>query len=173
MEPTTRIERTVDDLTLAYKIHNDKYNFRAKYISWMLVIAGTVIALSPANEHQLSDKFIIAGIFVFLGALSIWTRYNFAHRMAVQCPNVLTEDLLTLTEEELISETSGSLLRIKWEAFAGATISDDMVLLYMNRISFMFYPRRFFSEEQFAFLKSKAELRAARSQMHKTPIRKL
>ena len=58
-------------------------------------------------------------------------------------------------------------MSFKWFAFVDAIVSEQMILLYTNKVSFLAYPRRFFSEEEFTLLKSKANQIIAQNKSQK------
>jgi hypothetical protein len=140
-------------------------------MSWVYVIVGIALMISIPQTTDPSDRLFIALFMIFYGGVLIWNRYDAGPRMAKQFPDTLSDELLIITDAELQSQTSDATLIVKWEGFVHATVSEDMVLFYVNRMMFLIYPKRFFSEEEFSFLKAKAELCAAKSQLSKTPIR--
>jgi hypothetical protein len=163
MENKITITRTIDDLKTGYKLYNAKHNKRSKYLSWIQLAIGMLFVFLATEGQNPTDKFLIAYIFIVYGSFSIWNRYNAAQKGVKINPDILNEETLIITDEELESQTDGCIMRIKWFAFVDAIVSEQMVLLYVNRVSFLLYPRRFFSEEEFTFLKDKANQTIAKN----------
>ena len=156
MEIKVAMSRTVDDIKKASNLHYSKYSPSSKYVSIMLLIGGATILFSEGQGHDPFDKALIAFFMITIGVITLWSRYNAGNRTARLCPNLLTEDSVTISEFKLNFDSKYAQTMLTWDIFVDAIISDDMILLYYNKIQFIILPKRFFSEEQYTFLKEKA-----------------
>jgi hypothetical protein len=156
MENKIEIRRTVEDLQVGSKLHSKKHQLRTLYICWMLIIGGIAIILSEAKGYDPSTKLLVGFIFIALGGMPLFSRWNAGHKMAKKYPNILVDEIVFITEEELQSQTENVFSNIKWVTFTDAAISEEAILLYINPTQYILYPKRFFSEEQYSFLKEKS-----------------
>jgi hypothetical protein len=156
MEIKVTITRTVDDIKKAYKLHYHKTSRQSTYILIMLLVGGIVIFFSEGAGHDPFDKALISFFMIFISAVLLWARYNIANRSAKLYPNLLQEQSVFISPFKLEFETKHSQTMMTWDIFTDALISDEVILLYLNKIQFIILPARCFSEEQYAFLKGKA-----------------
>jgi len=167
MESKIIITRTIDDLKIACKLHNAKYTQGNKYLSWWKVILGVLLGYLAFKGLNQIDNFLLACILITWGGVPLWNRYNAAQIVLKINPDALNEESLIITEEELQSHTNGCVTIIQWFAFFDAAISEQMILFYTNRASFFALPKRFFSEEEYIFLKNKAKEIIAKNKSNK------
>ena len=157
MENKINIIRSIDDLKKAYKLYYKKRGLRSKIVSFILLMVGLNFAYQAFKGNNPADKFLLAYLMIIIAAVPIWLRFNAAKKALKNNPRVLYGETLLITDTKLVSEMEGFSTTIDWSAFADAIVTDDMVLLFNNRSSFIPYPKRFFSEEEFLFLKEKAK----------------
>jgi hypothetical protein len=171
MEIKVNITRSVDDLKAAFKLHYDKYYPRSKYISVMLVVAGVVIFFSQGTGHNPADTALISFFLVVYGGSMIWSRYNAASSTGKMRPNMLGEESTFISEFKIEFDSKYAHTMLTWDIFTDAIVSDQVVLLYINRLQFIIFPARFFTPVEYTFLQERAALCAAKTHLGKTPLR--
>ena len=150
------ITYTKDDLKLACKLNFNKYNRRIKISSWLFPILGLLFAFSALWDDAIFSKLIMALGFMVSGGIYIWIRISAPTRMLKANEQMSEVAYALITDETVEAKTEGRYSTIKWYTFYDAIISEEMVMLFTNSSNFILYPRRFFSEEEYAFLKEKA-----------------
>jgi hypothetical protein len=170
LERKINITRSIDDLKKAYKLYHKKRSLRGKIISVILLIIGFNFAYEATKGKNPADKFLLAYIFFVIACTPIWNRYNAAKKGLKNNPSMLDTETLTITDQELESKTEGATGTIKWFAFVDAIVSEDMILLFVSRTSFLILPKHFFSVEEFSFLLERANEIALKN--NRTPARR-
>jgi hypothetical protein len=137
-----QIQLTLKDYLRAYRAHMGWNYFSFPILGSVFIIAG-VCELSLFGRSVASGLAAIGfGVFCLV-ALPIGLRRNFKANKKISIPFSVTASGEGI---ELTSEHGNSFTR--WQAYIQFAETDDVLLLYPQRLLYNVYPKRFFAPEQ-------------------------
>ncbi|MFH0864546.1 MAG: YcxB family protein [Bacteroidota bacterium] len=157
MEIRKTIQYTPADLQLGYSLHLKKmYPFRSK----LLLLLGVIIILLGllliilqsiiSRINWLSWGFIIYGIVILL--FYMW-KYRIMGKSAFKkLTNFHFPFEFTISEDKVITVGKSTTSESKWEHYEFSIVTEKIILLYPNKLTFVILPKQYFSDEEFTLL---------------------
>lgn len=148
-ELTKEISRNADDLQLAYELHwAKKRPIRSRvslFIGCLCLLMGALLGIREG------------GVLVFLGIgnIAVYMYYYkmTGRRLAKKMSNLTQVEKTVFTDKGIHVESVSGAGETLWAAYEDAVISDKMILLYSNQLTFHFFPKRVFTDDEFNVLK--------------------
>lgn len=145
---------TPADLQMAYMSH-------VKFMSWKRIVIMSSIAVFvivcgvllmilnhyKSNNGWLSGFFIAYGIF-FL-ALYYWRLQRMGKTAFKKLVDLHFPFYTTISETEISTKSNSIESNTKWEHYSLALISNDVILLYPNKLKFIIISKRFMKQADF------------------------
>lgn len=152
------IQYSPEDLQKAYMLHFGKLQpFRSRttlFLGILLIILGALLMVLQIATDKLSWSSVL---FVIYGILVMIYFYWRMGRMGKVAYKKLTDFQhpfsYSMNEAGLKSKARNASSENNWEHYEFALISKDLILLYPNKLRFVLFPKKYFSEEQFIQLR--------------------
>ena len=168
MEIKAEIQNNIKDVHDAYNLHLGQV--KAKNVVSYIIVIGSIIFLCIEIVQGCPFNVYSPLLFLLLfGCYRIWWLSTLGNRAANKNPSLLDKYTVIFTDDELRIFNDNEDSTIKWKSFANAKVSTEVILMYQNKTMFYFYPKRFFSEVDFAFIKDKANQTIAQNESKKSP----
>jgi hypothetical protein len=159
MEIRKTILYTPDDLQLGYALHLNKMNpFRSKIllllgILFMALGFMLVVLQSIARQiNWMSWGFIVYGLIILF--FYYWKFKSMGKTAYKKLENFHTPFEFTISEEKVITVGKSSTSESKWEHYKSAIVTEKIILLYPNKLSFVILPKEYFTDEEYSVLAS-------------------
>lgn len=148
------------NLQTAYNLHFNKlYPIKSKLLwlfSILLIIVGIMLCFI---NKQLETSMLLGVVYIILGVISLcycfWIYKTMGKRMFKKMPDFSNEFHYDFSNDGINIKSKTICTDVKWEYYKHAIISDDMILLYPNKLKFNIFPKRNFSNEQYNCLADK------------------
>jgi hypothetical protein len=124
-------------------------NFRR--IGWLLLVFVVLVLLAGGYETVIADPLVQAPklLFFLLPALVLILGMPWAVRRQWKKSEILSAPINGGADEAGIEWNSPFVAaRFPWDKFQKAVLSDDLVLLYIAAFSVLYFPRRFFVNDE-------------------------
>jgi hypothetical protein len=149
-----QIQYTADDLQKSYELFYKKvYSIRAfllLYIGIISLLGGTFFLLQSLY-YGFSNT--VAWFLIFYGLLLIiyfyWRLKTIGKRMFKKMHDFKSPYDYTFNEEGFIGIGKDLKSEAKWCHFKKYIISENLIILCPNKFRFNFFPKKYFSEEQY------------------------
>lgn len=159
MEIRKTIQYTSDDLQLGYALHLKKmYPFRSKLLMLLgvfIIILGLLLIILQSiisKINWLYWGFIIYGIIILL--YYFW-KYSIMGKSAFKkLTNFHYPFEFTINEEKILTVGKNTSSDSKWEHYQIAIVTEKIILLYPNKLTFVILPKQYFSDEEYTLLSS-------------------
>ena len=161
------IQYTAEDLQSAYALHLKKSNpFRSKSI----LILGLIIILLGALliTLQIISKSVtwMSWFFLIYGLIIVFYYFWKFNRMGKVALKKLVEFhypfTFVITNEGIQTTGKNVSSENDWEHYMSACIMPDMIMIYPNKLRFILFPKKYFTEKEFAQLKEWVEEKVAK-----------
>lgn len=159
MEIRKKIQYSAEDLQLGYTLHlNKNYPFRSKLLLFMgllLMIMGVLLVILQSiagNLNWLSFSFIVYGIAILI--YYKWKLKAMGKAAYKKLTNFHHPFDFTISEEKVITSGKNTTSESAWEHYEFAVISEKILLLYPNKLTFVIFPRKYFSDTEYGQIKS-------------------
>ncbi len=154
MEIKQEISLSVSDLQAAYALYLKKT--RSISIYWRIAI---LIVSGLLFWYDSNGDFLFIYIGICLIGLGIWNLYhvrNMGKRAVAAAPRYVWPNTFTITEETIhvINEYEDKTL--KWKIFTDAMVTDQVLLLFIDKTMFYHFHKHHFTVEEYAWLSQKA-----------------
>jgi len=148
---------TPHDLQIAYMIHVKRMSIKRLIlmlsVSIVLILCGAYLLLFSDETNK---NFILSWFFIVYGIFVIAFYYWRLSRMGKVAFRKLTDlhhpIYTTINEKGVFSKGSAINSDSKWEHFTEALITDNVILLYPNRMRFVIICKRFLKNEDFSIV---------------------
>lgn len=160
MEIKAVISRSGKDFDRAYalalKHQNKKVIFRISFPAIIVCLAIVLITNygSLGKIYGSMDSSALEWMLVIIVSCLLW--YIAIRKMGTRIfkrnPKLGMEEKLIFSEDGITSVTAMTELKSHWGNYVKAVVSHDMILLYPSNLVFNCFPRRFFTDEEFAAL---------------------
>jgi hypothetical protein len=135
-----------DDIQLAYKLHFA--NSKSKYITLIntgayIIVAGSLVIMYLERSFNIS---IVIGLFLL--SRNYWKPYLFAKQAILNQDNLKKRYEVSVSEKEIEYKNEEFQSKLSLSLIKKVVVTQDMILLYMNHISFKILPRRFFKTQE-------------------------
>lgn len=154
------IQYSDKDLQEAYKIHYTKiYPLGSR----LLLIIGVIalffgVALFTYSYFSLSFTNWFALFLVAYGIVVIlffyWRFATMGKRIFKKMPDFKNPYEYTFSEKGIKSVNANVNSENRWEYYIRSVVTDNIIMLYPNKLKFNFFSRRHFTNEQFLCLKN-------------------
>ncbi len=159
------IEKTIqyeaDDFQLAYSTHyRKKYPVRSRLvliISAISIIAGIVLFIYDMNKGGVFYKNFAAWFLLLYGMVIaivfVKNMRTIGKRTLSKLPDFSRplHYVFNIGEIQVSSETINNVN--KWEHYQSALFTGDLIMIYPNKYRFNFFPKKYFTDEEFSQLK--------------------
>jgi len=156
------ITYTADDLQKSYTLHFKKiYPIKSKLliVFGVLIIALGIVMLSLKDIFNetgwLAYFYVIFGMFAII--YHFWQYATIGRRMFKKLPDFRHAFHYVISDEGIQTASATASSDVKWEHYKMAVITDDLILLYPNKLRYNLFPKRFFSERDFRNLHEKVK----------------
>jgi len=151
------IQYTAEDLQSAYALHLKKTNpFRSRII---LILGGIIVLLGCLLiTLQIITRSVnwVSWLFLVYGAIIIFYYFWKLNRMGKTALKKLVEFhypfTFTITDEGIQTTGKNVSSENKWEHYQSAFIVPQMIILYPNKLRFVLFPKKYFTDQEFAQL---------------------
>ena len=160
------INYNYSDLQIAYNLHFKKlYPIKSMLLllfGVLLVIIGLLLCFL---DNHLEKSILLGVLYTILGIITIcyyyWMYKTMGKRMFKKMPDFSNEYHYDFSNEGINIKSKTIDSDVKWDYYKSALISNDIILLYPNKLRFNLFPKQNFSQEQYDWLisiiKSKIE----------------
>ena len=160
------IKYNFSDLQIAYNLHFKKlYPIKSMLLllfGALLVIIGLLLCFL---DNHLEKSILLGVLYTILGIITIcyyyWMYKTMGKRMFKKMPDFSNEYHYDFSNEGINIKSKTIDSDVKWDYYKSALISNDIILLYPNKLRFNLFPKQNFSQEQYDWLisiiKSKIE----------------
>jgi len=160
------INYNYSDLQIAYNLHFKKlYPIKSRLLllfGALLVIIGLLLCFL---DNHLEKSILLGVLYSILGIITIcyyyWMYKTMGKRMFKKMPDFSNEYHYDFSNEGINIKSKTIDSDVKWDYYKSALISNDIILLYPNKLRFNLFPKQNFSQEQYDWLisiiKSKIE----------------
>ena len=160
------INYNYSDLQIAYNFHFKKlYPIKSRLLllfGALLVIIGLLLCFL---DNHLEKSILLGVLYSILGIITIcyyyWMYKTMGKRMFKKMPDFSNEYHYDFSNEGINIKSKTIDSDVKWDYYKSALISNDIILLYPNKLRFNLFPKQNFSQEQYDWLisiiKSKIE----------------
>ncbi|MDB5281789.1 MAG: hypothetical protein JWO06_864 [Bacteroidota bacterium] len=146
---------------MAYDLHWSKRQPVKKNIFLILSVVSFVLFLVVDRAGPATDtNNIWAGLKYFFLLYSIlcvvfhvWWYRTYAKRMAKKMNIFGKEFTFTFSSKGIKVTSEKATGDILWSDYPSSIINDQIILLYKNNVQFIYYPRRFFTMEEYRAIK--------------------
>lgn len=148
------IQYTANDLHKAYSLHLKKnYPFRSKLVlilGGLLVLLGILLAVLQSISRMitwLSWFFVVYGLLVVIYYFWKYSRMGkIAYKKLTDFHYPFT---FTINNEGIHSFGKNIESTNTWEHYQSALITHNFIILYPNKLRFVVFPKKYFSEFDF------------------------
>lgn len=157
MTMNLRIQLTSEDCLKAQLL-----NMRKSHLTWALLTAvivlisasfvWDVLTLPRQQVHWLVSFAPIAGVCLLI-IYKVWLPWH-ARKIFRQQKALQELQEVEISSEGLMTTSSRGSWKMKWVEFHKYKIGSDLILVYLSDAAFHAFPKRFFSEEEYALFQS-------------------
>ena len=151
------INYNYSDLQIAYNLHFKKlYPIKSRLLllfGALLVIIGLLLCFL---DNHLEKSILLGVLYSILGIITIcyyyWMYKTMGKRMFKKMPDFSNEYHYDFSNEGINIKSKTIDSDVKWDYYKSALISNDIILLYPNKLRFNLFPKQNFSQEQYDWL---------------------
>ena len=151
------INYNYSDLQIAYNLHFKKlYPIKSRLLllfGALLVIIGLLLCFL---DNHLEKSILLGVLYSILGIITIcyyyWMYKTMRKRMFKKMPDFSNEYHYDFSNEGINIKSKTIDSDVKWDYYKSALISNDIILLYPNKLRFNLFPKQNFSQEQYDWL---------------------
>ena len=151
------INYNYSDLQIAYNLHFKKlYPIKSRLLllfGALLVIIGLLLCFL---DNHLEKSILLGVLYTILGIITIcyyyWMYKTMGKRMFKKMPDFSNEYHYDFSNEGINIKSKTIDSDVKWDYYKSALISNDIILLYPNKLRFNLFPKQNFSQEQYDWL---------------------
>jgi hypothetical protein len=158
---------TPENLQRAFSLHYKKvFPVRGRILQilgFLLIWTGLLLLLLYRNQDQRIIQFVYIGAGVVLVLVHSWFigRLGKATFKRMRSPQQTFD--FAIDEEHIRMITDKGTYTINWDKISRAVIQDDVVLVYISKLQFYFFPKQYFrSPDDFEIVKSWTEAKVAK-----------
>ena len=144
---------SAENLQTANILHYKKnYPFRGRVLLWfgiLLIWTGVLLfGLKGSQGNQLMIyTFIAYGILVI--GIHFYIMKTLGKRIFKKHQNRVAPMDIEITKDDIRFSAGDKTALVKWSEFEKAAISDEVVLLYISKLSFYIFPKENFKDNEF------------------------
>ena len=160
---TKTVSYTVPDLQMAYDLHWSKKQPIRKnlflimavvtFLLWLFADYAAPAPAAPGYRIWFALKFFFLLYSILLVFFHMWWYRTYAKRMAKKTSSIGKEFTFTFSPAGVKTANDTGSTDTLWSVYREAIINDQIILLYRNEILFNYYPRRFFTWEEYQTIK--------------------
>jgi len=159
------IEKTIlftsEDLHLAYTTHFRKmYPVRSRLLLIVGLLSFLVGAMlltfqlfSARHDYTNWASWFLLGYGLIIALLYFYNLQRIGKRMYAKMPDFKNPFHYKFTSENIEVNAENVDSNNNWEYYQSALISSNVIMIYPNKFRFSLFPKKYFSEEEFAQLK--------------------
>lgn len=149
MNIKVEIQNTTQEIQEAYMAHIGGGRFRPFMVGGVMVIISLYYLTSPFHKYL--------GLFLFsCGIYLIYRMLTYGKRLIQVNPRLLDKAYVEINDEDIFVRRQYEDTRVKWTAFVKVKVTDNVILLYTDKLRFFFFFRNSFSKSDYEELKQKA-----------------
>ncbi|NVO01845.1 MAG: YcxB family protein [Bacteroidetes bacterium] len=152
---TKQIQYTPEDLQKSYNVHYIKnFPIRSRmvmYLGFFIIVVGML--LFALTYYSATSSTTLSIFYIFFGIATLiyyfWSKLTLGKRMFKKITELKYEYDIELNKDGALIKGKNITSEIKWEHFQKAIVTKEIVLLYPNPMRFNFFPKKYFTEQEY------------------------
>ncbi|MBN1531617.1 MAG: YcxB family protein [Spirochaetes bacterium] len=160
------IQYSPEDLHESYKLYfRHYYPIRSRLLLILgavtLVLSILLLLISSGDPDDMGLYRYLGWVFfiyaIVVVGIYLWRMHTLGRRMFKKMPDFQSPYSFQFSQRGIVTKGASIASDAEWSYYLDAIITPDLILLMPNKLRFIMFPRRYFTDDQFGQLTQWAE----------------